>query len=562
MNSRMVLKFLAIATTVIGMANAQPLSKEAFRLPPRVGILGSVPLSMEDAIAQALANNPDIRNARIDRSIAQFNITAAKGVFDPRLNAESYYEKAVTPVSSSIGGSDSGKLTQKDFSVAPNVTGLLPWGGGDYRVAVSSRKITSDNSFLTLNPQFPTAITAAVTQPLWRGLLYDENRRRIDVEVQNRLLTEEQFRERVMDITAQTEKAFWELLFAVRNLEVLTQGAELARLQLESNRRMAAQDVLAPIDVIEAENQFAVLQQNAFRAQEGLSRAENALKALMLPTRSSPLWAMALIPEAPPPPNTLTGILEEATGDALAKRPELAQARISEDISRTNTRLSREQVKPEVNFVGSYTSSGLAGTELVTQSNPFTGGLDGLFQRINDLSLLQGLPALPPISIGGSGGGVPPILVGGYGQSFANLANRRFPTFRVGVQISLPIRNRTAEANLGKSLAEERQAENRRELVELQVEANVRSTIQGVESSKSALSAATAARDSAEEQYASEVRQFQAGTSTVFLVFQRQTAMINARNAELRAQSDLGSAVSDFERATGRTLSAHNIQID
>ena len=75
------------------------------------------------------------------------------------------------------------------------------------------------------------------------------------------------------------------------------------------------------------------------------------------------------------------------------------------------------------------------------------------------------------------------------------------------------------------------------------------------------LSAAATGRRSAEEQYESEQRKFRAGTSTVFLLLQRQTTMISARNRELRAEADLSKAIADFERATARTFQAHNIDI-
>ena len=70
-----------------------------------------------------------------------------------------------------------------------------------------------------------------------------------------------------------------------------------------------------------------------------------------------------------------------------------------------------------------------------------------------------------------------------------------------------------------------------------------------------------ATRASAEQLYESEQRQFKAGTSTVFLVFQRQTTLITARANELQAQTDLNKAVSNFQRVTGSTLTANSVQI-
>jgi len=73
------------------------------------------------------------------------------------------------------------------------------------------------------------------------------------------------------------------------------------------------------------------------------------------------------------------------------------------------------------------------------------------------------------------------------------------------------------------------------------------------------LEAARVARESAEEQYNSEQRQFRAGTSTLFLVQQRQSTMIAGRSQERRAEADLAEAIGSFELATASILREHNI---
>jgi HAE1 family hydrophobic/amphiphilic exporter-1 len=75
------------------------------------------------------------------------------------------------------------------------------------------------------------------------------------------------------------------------------------------------------------------------------------------------------------------------------------------------------------------------------------------------------------------------------------------------------------------------------------------------------LESAESAQKSAEDQYASEQRQFRAGTSSVFLVLQRQTDLIAARSRNIRAKADLGEAVAALDRATAHTLIAENIEV-
>ena len=154
-----------------------------------------------------------------------------------------------------------------------------------------------------------------------------------------------------------------------------------------------------------------------------------------------------------------------------------------------------------------------------------------------------------------------PNLVGGYPQSLSNLIGQDYPTYRAGVRIALPLRNRTAEANLGRSLAESRRIQNQRAQAEQLIESDVRNATQALRSAEARLASAAATRSSAEQQYESEQRQFRAGTTTVFLVLQRQTELLAARGRELQAQTDLNKAIAAFQRATGNTLQANNVAL-
>jgi outer membrane protein TolC len=129
------------------------------------------------------------------------------------------------------------------------------------------------------------------------------------------------------------------------------------------------------------------------------------------------------------------------------------------------------------------------------------------------------------------------------------------------VQVELPIRNRTARANVARGLIERRQLERRRDQTEQIVEADVRDALQAVESSRSRLEAASSARRNAQEQYESERRRFESGLSTVFLVLQRQTALVTAQGQEVRARTELNQAVALFDRATGGTLARYGVAL-
>ncbi len=531
-----------------------------FQLPPRIGISGERPLALQEALMLALSNNRDIDISRIDQQRAGYNVTAAEGVFDPRIGGVASYQKNVVPISSALGGSATGAVTNQSGILDPQLTGALPTLGSSYAVDLSSSRTTTNNSFATLNPQYPSALTFSYTQPLFRGLRYDDNRRRIEVAKRNTALTDEQFRQRVMEVVTRAEQAYWDLAFAQANLGVQLEAVQIARDQDASNRRQQEQGLLAAIDVVAAQRQLATFEQAAFSAQEALTTAENTLKTLILADRDDPMWSLSLIPTTPIDTAPPIVPLADAISEALASRPELAQLRITREINQADNRFLHEQTKPQVDAIVSHTNAGLAGTQLPAAPNPFTSGLTTLSDRVSQLSTIAGLQPLPNTG-GGTNVGVPPILVGGYGASLSNLFAGRFPTTQVQLRISLPLRNRTAEANLASNVAEARRIRDQQQQAELAIEAAVRNGMQSVESAKARLSSARIAQVSAEAQYESEQRQFRAGTSTLFLVQQRQTDMIAARSQERRAEADLGKAVAAFELATGRTLRVHSIDL-
>ncbi len=226
-------------------------------------------------------------------------------------------------------------------------------------------------------------------------------------------------------------------------------------------------------------------------------------------------------------------------------------------INEIEQRFAREQTRPQVDLVASYGLVGLAGSFNSSTVNPLTASNTQLRDRINELSVINGLAPLPapPVQT------IPDVLVGGVGQSFANLAANRFTNFRVGVTVNLPFRNTTAEAQLGRSLVERDRIRTQREQLEQLIQVDVRNALQLVRTAESRLRAAASARNASEQQYASEKRKLDAGQSTVFLVLERQTALTNARGNELRAQTELNKAIAELQRATGNSLEQNQVEV-
>src|SRR6185295_14144300 len=168
----------------------------------RVGVetADAMPLTLNEAIRFALENNNDIRTSRIDVEKAEYNLTASRGAYDPRVFSEAYFERSSTPVASFIGGNSSGSLKQKDFTSRAGLSGLAPKFGGSYRVDLSSTRLSSNNFFNALNPAMSERLSFSYTQPLGRGLRTDDSRRQIEIAKKNLTLTDVQFRQQATEV--------------------------------------------------------------------------------------------------------------------------------------------------------------------------------------------------------------------------------------------------------------------------------------------------------------------------------------------------------------------------
>lgn len=527
----------------------------------RVGInqINQLPLTLEDAIKLALKNNNDIDSSRINVRIAELNLKAARGAYDPVISNESYYESRTVPTASAIGGAGaSGQFTQSDLNSSFTVSGFSPFAGASYQLDFTTAKTTTTNQNALLNPQFPSSLSFTYTQPLLRGRGFDIRRRNIEIAKKNLSLTDMQFRQKVIEIISQVEQAYWDLSFALKNLQTQIEGVKQAQSQLESNQRLVEKGVLAPIEIVAARSQVTTLEQNVYLAQEAVTRAENNLKSLILKDRLSDFWSVPIIPVSPVEVTVPQVSLEEAVSSALKNRLELQQIQVDKEIKEIDERFYRDQTKPQIDLVGTYAASGISGTarEIVRTSGTIN---PELLNRVNQLSALQNLPPLniPPTTTTISR--PPDVLAGNYFSSLTDLFTARYPTYRIGIRISLPFRNSVSEAQLGITLAEKQRLENQRLQAEQTIEAEVRNALQALRSAEARLKAATASRIAAEELYESEKRQFNAGLTTVYMVLQRQNDLLQAKNREIQAQTDLSKAIANFYRTIGTTLDQRGV---
>ena len=535
------------AMTRVGVQTAQPVS-----------------LSLDEAIRKALTNNNSIEITRDDVRFQETQIRQILGFYDPVFT--------ITPtfVRNSTTGSAS---ATHDFVVSSGVTHFLRQGGGSYQAffnntrtenAFSQQEVSSGNlGGSGGSAVFSSTVGFRYTQPLFRNLRIDSNRRNLRIARRRLEQTDADFRRQTIETIAQVQRTYWDLVFALRDQQNRQANLELSRENLRQVEARIAAGAAAPLSRWEVETELANRESDLLLATQLVSVTENNLKQLLLRDVTSAEWQSTYVPTDKPAFNLDAVNLDAAIKDAMDNRYELRRLKLASDINKIDLAFFKDQTKPQIDLNTTVSLDGLSLGGANTESTlvpRYTGNDDVLRTRLNSLLAASSMPIIPQEVI--TVPGTPAFLAGGFNRSLANLFRSDAPNYSVGVTISFPFRNRTAKAGLAGARVVENQLATQMRQQEQVVIVEVRNSVQAVETARQRVLAARRARENAEELLKGERALFDNGRSTTFLLFQRENALTNARNAEIRAETDYNKAIADLQRATSTTFQMNNIQVD
>ena len=550
-------------------------------LPPvpsltRLGV-GSetLPLSLNDAIKRALENNNDIEVARDDVRFAETQLHALEGIFDPIFAITPQYDKRISPQQSSLGGAQgqSGTTSTTTYSFSPSIQKQFGRGGGSYFLSFQNTHTNTSNSFSLLNPFYSSNYALQFNQPLLRNRSIDNNRRQIRIQRKRLDQSDADFRQRTIDVITRVQQAYWELVFALRDQQNQLANLNLSRESLRNVEAQIAAGAKAPLERAEVQTELANRETSLLTAVQAVAVAENNLKILIFKEPNSPDWSAQVTPTDTPKFDTTPVNLTDALKTARDNRPELRRLRLQGDINDIDIKFFKNQTRPQIDLTGTVALTGLAGTDVsgatppgtlipIIAGNPLLNPNAFLLDQIRAIQIAQGLPvAISPL-VPSEGGGPNTRLIGGFGRDLRNLISGETRNVTIGVAISFPFKNKTAEANLAGARIQKEQLQASTRSQEQIIEVDVRNSAQAVESARQRVLSAREARTNAELQLEGEQRLYQVGRSTTFLLFQRENALANARASELRAETDYNKAIADLQRATSTTLRANNVIVD
>jgi len=484
-------------------------------------------ISLKDLTKLALQNNLDIAISDTNEKLYRQRVLQAYGPYDPALSITIGNQSTRRPNTNLTNQSTQGnfnKTSQQiwDFQFTQN----LPTGAGIIGTYNSGRSVTNQQ-YALFGTQYSTNLNFQFSQPLNRNRQIDQIRGTIKLANLDTKLNDSQFKQMVTNTIATIQTMYWDLVGAIRDFEIRRDSVRLAQISLDNNIKKVEIGVQPKISITEARAEVANRQVSMIVARKAIMVAENNLRAVISPNRNAEIWQKVIVPTETPDFQEYKVNLDQAIQTALKNRPELEQFSLQLEENSINHQLSRNSKKWQVDLVASFGTMGAAGTvnELVGQST------------------------------------IDPRLIGGIGVANAKLLTGGFANWFAGLNIQIPLRNRSLDAQMAQLQIQRQQLDLNRTNTEQRIMVQVRNAIEDLETNKQRVETAKAALQLSQEQLDGETMRFTSGMSQNFLVLQRQQDLATAKNVELQALIAYKKSVITLQQAINTLLESNEFEI-
>jgi outer membrane protein len=493
---------------------------------------GELPLTLRDAIAKALENNTDIELFRYDPAIAEYQRLAAWGVHEPTYYGIADHRDSSVPVAQVFQGF--GFLREDETTGATGMNGILPLLGWQYDLGYSGSRNETNSSIVSVSPEYRANMTFAFTAPLLRGFLFGGPWVQVRLASKNASIQNEEFRSRLMDIVRATEDAYWGLAATSREREVAKKSLETARALLKQTQAQFQVGVVSRVEVTEAEAGVAQREFQLIGAENFYRSAQDRLIDAVYGPALTPTSSLEIVTaDSPEAYQKLEVDPVVATEKAFANRPELIAAERAAEAQRIRLQFARNQRLPQLDFVTSYGTHGLAGV-----GRPISFGTT----------------TIPAPTLGGAN------QYGDAHDQFWQGSDSR--TWTAGARVSVPIGNTSARSNVRISEIELHKAETSVDRERQTIVAEVREAVRNLQSAIQGIEAAERRRVAAAEQHRAEQIRLEHGESTPFDVLLREEVLVEAESQKIVALRIYHGSVVALDRAQGTLLEDRGIAVE
>ncbi|HYT07108.1 MAG TPA: TolC family protein [Rugosimonospora sp.] len=453
------------------------------------------------------------------------------GTFDPTINYNFSWDRTVEPLNTLVVAGVPA-VTGYSASYSGSYTQLLP-SGTSFFVSLNGLRLSSTQQSLLFDPAVATRMSMGFNQPLLSGLGLKSNLRFLLVARNNENVSGAIFQNQLQQTIAQVENAYWDMAQFQENVKVAEQSLATAQRLYDNSKRQAEVGALAPLDVVSAQSAVAASQRDLVVARTNLQIQETQLKNLLSKRIDSDLESAEIVTTDPLPEPRDSDIpsVQDALADAYRNRPDLKTAQMNLRNEQISTQYTASNLLPTGNVFGQYASAGLQGNCIVTAR-----------ATCNTVGLTAGT-----------------IVPSGTAASLSQMAHGTFPEESVGFALTLPLKNRAAQADNLRAQFEMQQAQISLQSLRNQAEITIRQAMIGLVQGKAQEEAAHQAVILAQQSLDAEQKKLAVGASTFYNVVLRQRDLTTAQYAEIEAADAYAKALVAIDEARGATLDRNGI---
>ena len=523
---------LCLATTAVPMrVGAEPagsaLPGRNEPLPLQAGVLK---LSLSEAVQLSIQRSLDVQLLRFDPYVAEENLGAAWGAYDPAFYGEGGYDRDEQPTANIFFGDS---LLETTWGGEAGFRGLIPWVGGSYQAGYSGRELITNSKIATLSPEFRTGFTATLQVPLLRGLFWSDEWTLVRVSRIGVDASRDKFDSELMDQVQNTEDAYWGLIAAQDSTRVAEKSLETAKALLSQTQAQYEVGVVSRVEVVQAEAGVADREFKLILTQAVERNAQDALVDTVLGPYLEPESEITVEPTDRPDEMSVRAVsAAAATEHAMARRPEIQLARKEIERRKVEAKATGNKRLPQLDAVGSYGQAGLAG-------------------RFNPECTFAGA-CFPPSGIGDVWPDANDTL----------LRDDASQSYSIQGILSIPLGNNTARHQHAKAEFELRRAETSLLRLEQSIVSEIRRAARNLVSSVQGIEAAERAEAAAAEQLRAERVRLEHGESTPFDVLLREQDLVQAQSQKIFAQKTYHNSITGLDRAQGTILERNQIVVE
>ena len=567
---------------------------------------GKIYLSLSDAIALAIENNYDIAIARYNLDIADTDMLRAKaGSLLRGVNSGVVANTLGGSTSTLAGGGGPGGTTVGSGGAAsgssglvlstsgagplpenfdPTVTGSIQFDrqrqvstsffnggtsttnnydftfdqgfspGTDFKFVFDNSYAATSNGITLFSPQLTSTFKASVTQHLLQGAGIWVNKRFIYQAINDRRITDSSFRQQILYTVNQVESIYWGLVSAYEDVQAKQRALAQSTTLLDDNKKQLEIGTMAPLDVVNAESTVATDKQALISSQSALNYQQQIIKQAIARNLNDPaLEAAAVIPtdrvsleELPEEKQPVEALVQEA----FQQRPELEQAVLQLKNNEITLRGARNALLPTFDVFGYLSGTGNAGSVNPNLNCGFYMNSAGQCPTSN-----QSLATSEPNQY-------IYMAATGFGSAAQNAFNSSSPDKGIGFNITIPIRNRTAQADQARSLLEYRQSELRLEQLYTQIRMQVVNAQYALTNDRAQVQAAQAARDYNQQSLDAEEKKLHLGASTTANVLLQQRNLAVAEDNLIAAHAAYAKDRASLYQIEASTLQHYGINLN